>query len=111
MLIRYKLYRSKHSDEVFNAEMIKFNIENDDHLVDIDNILQYLLTTHIQQLPEVKKYGTAYIGRMEIVNIEITDEDNLNLTEEAFRHYMSTIMPHLEIIWSKTTSNTPKLEM
>lgn len=105
MYIRYKLYRSSVPDEVFNSEMIEVPIENDDHIVMIDKILQDVLTQHISNLPEVQKYGTGYIGRMEIVNIEINDNDNLNLTEEAFRHYMSTILPHLEIIWSQTDTN------
>ena len=86
MYIRYKLYRSSVPDEVFNSEMIEVPIENDDHIVMIDKILQDVLTQHISDLPEVKKYG-------------------LNLTEEAFRHYMSTILPHLEIIWSQPTND------
>ena len=104
MYIRYKLYRADMTT-MFNAEMIEFVIENDDHLAMIDKILQDLLTQHIQSLEEVKKYGIAYVGKMEIVNIEITDKDNINLTEEAFRHYMSTIMPYLQIIWSQQVSN------
>lgn len=102
MYIRYKLYRTgKNVDICFNTEMIEFVIENDDHLVMIDDILTSVLTKHLQSLPEVKKYGIAYVGRMEIVNIEITDKDYVNLTEEQFRHYMSTINPNLQIIWSK----------
>lgn len=31
MLVRYKLYRASKPEEVFNAEMIKINLENDDH--------------------------------------------------------------------------------
>lgn len=104
MYIRYKLYRTD-MKTVFNAEMIEFVIENDDHLVMIDKILQDLLTQHIHNLPEIKKYGIAYVGKMELVNIEITDKDNINLTEEAFRHYISTIMPYLQIIWSQESNN------
>lgn len=104
MYIRYKLYRAD-MKRVFNAEMIEFIIENDDHLALIDKILQDLLTQHIQNLPEIKKYGIAYVGKMEIVNIEITDKDNVNLTEEAFRHYMSTILPYLPIIWNVQSNN------
>lgn len=105
MLIRYKLYRASKPDVVFNAEMIKVNIENDDHLIAIDDILTGILSQHIQNLPEVKKYGIAYVGRMEIVNLEVTDEDNLNLTEDQFRNYMANINPLLPIVWGKTTNN------
>ena len=101
MYIRYKLYRSSKPEEIFNQEMIEVPIENDDHLVMIDKVIQDVLTRHISELPETLKYGTGYIGKMDIVNIEITDKDNINLTEDAFRHYMSTIMPKLEIIWSQ----------
>lgn len=105
MYIRYELYRSSKPDEIFNQEAIEVVIENDDHLVMIDKVINDVLVQHIQNLPEVKKYGTAYIGRMKIVNIEITDKDKIDLTEEAFRHFMSTIMPYLEIIWSQTNKD------
>lgn len=110
MYIRYKLYRSSVPDQIFNSEMIEVPLENDDHIVMIDKVLQDVLTRHISELPEVQKFGTAYIGKMEIVNIEINDKDNLNLTEEAFRHYMSTIMPKLEIIWNQTSNNIDEEE-
>lgn len=102
MLIRYKLYKSSEPEKVFNAEMIEFVIEKDDHLIQIDDIMAGVLTRHLQELLEVKKYGIAYVGRMEIVNIEITDKDKIDLTEEAFRHYMSTINNHIPIIWNKS---------
>ena len=105
MLVKYKLYRASKPEEVFNAEMIKINLENDDHLIAIDDILAGVLAQHIQNLPEVKKYGIAYVGRMEIVNIEITDEDTIDLDETKFRSYMTQIMPYLTVIWNKTTNN------
>lgn len=108
MLVRYRLYRSKYPDVVFNSETIKFVIENDDHLVALDDILTRILSYHIQNLPEIKKFGIAYVQRMEIEFMEITDEDNVNLDEQSFRHYMSTINPNLRIVWSKTTNNTNK---
>ena len=109
MYIRYNLYRAD-LKTIFNSEMIEFVIENDDHLAMIDKILQDLLTQHIQNLEEVKKFGIAYVGKMEIVNIEITDKDNINLTEEAFRHYISTIMPYLSIVWSQTIKDIDEEE-
>lgn len=105
MLVKYKLYRASKPEEVFNAEMIKINLENDDHLIAIDDILAGVLAQHIQNLPEVKKYGIAYVDRMEIVNIEITDEDTIDLDETKFRSYMTQIMPYLTVIWNKTTNN------
>ena len=47
MYIRYKLYRSSVPDEVFNSEMIEVPIENDDHIVMIDKILQDVLTGYL----------------------------------------------------------------
>lgn len=107
MIVRYELYRASKPDEIFNAEAVEFVIENDDHLVMIDDILTQMLSKHIQELPEVKRYGIAYVDRMKIVNIEITDKDVVNLTEESFRHFISTINPNLTIIWSKTTNDIP----
>ncbi len=101
MIVRYKLYRASKPEEVFNNEAIKINLENDDHLIAIDDILAGILAQHIQNLPEVKKFGIAYVGRMEIVNIEITDEDNVNLNETEFRSYITQIMPYLTVIWNK----------
>lgn len=108
MLIRYKIYRSKNPDEIFNSEMIKWNIENDKDLIEIDRRVKEVLAYHIQNLPEIKKYGTAYIGRTEIVSLEITDEDNLGgLTEEYFRAYLASEevgMKYYTVIWSQTTN-------
>lgn len=42
---------------------------------------------------------------MEIVNIEITDEDIIDLDETKFRAYMTQIMPYLTVVWNKTTNN------
>lgn len=105
MYISYDLYRSKNPQEIFNQEKVEFVIENDDHLVAIDDILNHILATHISNLPEVKKYGTAYIGRMQLVELEVTDKDILHLDEQQFRHFMATIMPNLPIKWSKTTND------
>lgn len=111
MYVRYNLYRTgDHSNEVFNAEMIEFVLENDDHLVMIDDIMTGMLTQHIQDLEEIKKYGIGYVGKMEIVNIEITDKDYINLTEKQFKHYMSTINPKIPIIWNRQSNNISEEE-
>lgn len=104
MLIRYELYRSKYPDEMFNAEMIKWNLSTDKDLIEIDRRLGEVLTHHMQSLPEVQKYGTGYVGRMKIINIEITDEDDLGgLDEESFRAYLSNpeVNVNIPVVWSK----------
>lgn len=110
MYIKYELYRSK-NDEMFNAEKIEWVIKDNKDLIDIDNRINQVLATHISQLPIIKKFGTAYIGRMKLVGIEINDNDELGgLNEEAFRSYManSEVMPLLTIVWNKTTTNIDK---
>lgn len=104
MYIKYELYRAK-NQELFNAEMIEWVLQTDKDLIEIDKRMRDVLAQHISNLPEVLKYGTAYVGRMKIVGIEINDNDNLGgLTEEEFRKYMSNpdVMPYLEIKWNKT---------
>lgn len=115
MYIKYELYRAK-NQELFNAEMIEWVLEDDKDLIEIDRRIRDVLTQHISQLEEVKKYGTAYIGRMKIVGIEINDNDDLGgLNEEEFRKYMSNpeVMPYLDIVWnkSKNKDEQPKLTM
>lgn len=114
MYIKYELYRAK-NQEMFNAEMIEWVLETDKDLIEIDRRIRDVLTQHISQLDEVKKYGVAYIGRMKIVGIEINDNDNLGgLNEGEFRKYMSNpdVMPYLDIVWNKTKEDTQnKLSM
>lgn len=104
MYIRYELYRSKYPDQMFNAEMIQWDLQTDKDIIELDKRMRDVLTQHISNLPEVKKYGTGYIGRMKIVNIEITDNDyTSHLGEEQFKAYVSNpeVMPYLTVIWNK----------
>ena len=104
MLIRYELYRSKYPDVMFNAEMIKWNLETDKDLIEIDRRLGEVVTQHIQSLPEIQKYGLGYMGRVKIVNIEITDEDDLGgIDESGFRVYLTNpeVNVNVPVIWSK----------
>ena len=106
MYIKYELYRAK-NQELFNAEMIEWVLTEDKDLIEIDKRMRDVLTKHISNLPEIKKYGTAYIGRMKIVGIEINDNDDLGgITEGEFRKYMSNpeVMPYLDIVWNKGES-------
>ena len=88
MYIKYELYRAK-NQELFNAEKIEWVIETDKDLIEIDRRILEVLTYHISTLPQIKKFGTAYLGRTKIVGIEINDNDNLGgITEQQFRDYM-----------------------
>ena len=64
MYIKYELYRAK-NQELFNAEMIEWVLETDKDLIEIDKRMRDVLMQHIQNLPEVKKFGTAYIRSYE----------------------------------------------
>ncbi len=108
MFIHYKLYRSK-TKEVYDEGKVQFNIENDDHLIAIDDIMTSVMTNYINSTEEVKKYGIAYIEKMEVPYIEITDEDKLGLSKEEFHHYMSTINPNMQIIWNRKETFNPNL--
>ena len=114
MYIKYELYRAK-NQELFNAEMIEWVLTEDKDLIEIDKRMRDVLAQHIQQLPEIKKFGTAYIGRMKIAGIEINDNDDLGgLNEEEFRKYMRNpeVMPYLDIVWNKgKESEESKLSM
>jgi hypothetical protein len=89
---------------MFNAEMIKWNLETDKDLIEIDRRLGEVLTQHIQTLPEIQKFGTGYMGRMKIVNIEITNEDDLGgLDEVGFKTYLTNpeVNVNIPVIWNK----------
>ena len=98
MYIHFKLYRAK-NNEVFDEGKVEFNIQNDDHLVAIDDIMTKIMSDYINNTVQVRKYGIAYVGSLEITLLEVTNKDNLNLTEEQFKHYISTINPKLKVKW------------
>ena len=107
MYIKYELYRAK-NNELFNAEMIEWVLTDDKDLIEIDKRMRDVLAQHISNLPIIKKFGTAYIGNMKIVGIEINDNDDIGgLNEEEFRKYMSNpdVMPYLDIKWNKIIDN------
>ena len=88
--------------------MIEWVLTEDKDLIEIDRRIRDVLTQHISNLPEIKKYGTAYIGSMKIVGIEINDNDDLGgLGEAEFRAYMANpeVMPYLNIVWNKKEDN------
>lgn len=104
MYIKYELYRAK-NQELFDAEAIEWVLKTDKDLIEIDKRMIDVLTQHISNLPVIKKFGTAYIGRMKIVGIQINNNDDLGgLDEKQFRNYMadSEVMPYLPIKWCKS---------
>lgn len=105
MIINFELTRSK-TGEVFTRQGVKFNIETDYQLANIDTVITQILTNHINSLQEVKKFGIAYIGDMRLVSLEVTDEDKVGFDEVSFREYIRRLMPKLAVIWHKTTKDT-----
>ena len=99
MIIDFQLYRAKNND-IFLGEKIGFNIQNDSQLLVLDTLIQDLLMNHIKNIPIIKKYGLGYIGNVELLSIEITNDDNISLNELAFKNYASTLT-RAPIIWSR----------
>lgn len=88
MYIKYELYRAK-NQELFDSAMIEWVLKTDKDLIEIDRRIIEVLTHHISTLPQIKKFGTAYLGRTKIAGIEINDNDDLGgITEQQFRDYM-----------------------
>ena len=101
MFIHYKLYRSKNTNEVFDEGKIQFNIINDDYLIAFDDILTKVMSDYINSTPEVKKYGIAYVDRLEIMYLEITDDDVIDLGETEFLNYMKSVVPNMKFVWNR----------
>ena len=102
MNIKYEMYRSKDKKELFNYGTITVNIETENQLLGIDEIILKILAEHQKSVPEIIKYGTAYLGRLVIDEIEITKEDvGIDLDEVQFNAYMSKVIPGLKIVWNK----------
>lgn len=103
MYIKYELYRAKNG-ELFNAEMIEWVLEKDEDIVELPERITYLLSQHIQNLPEIQKYGIAYVGRMKLAGIEINDNDYTSeLDKEHFTAYIRNLdtMNGVDIVWNK----------
>lgn len=110
MYIKYELYRSK-NNEIFDSGMVEVVIRDDRDLILLDNIISGIMKYHIEQLPEIKKYGTGYVGRCKLVSIVINDNDYVSdLNEEAFKGYVANINPNITIEWNRTTNDTSELQ-
>ena len=105
VIINFELTRSK-TGVVFTRQAVQFNIETDYQLANIDTIIKQVLSDYIKNIQEVKKFGIAYIGEMNLVSLEVTDNDKVGFDEISFREYIRRIMPKLAIIWHKTTLDT-----
>lgn len=110
MYIKYELFRSK-NNEIFNSGMVEIVLSNDKDLIALDDIISGVMKYHIQQLPEIKKYGTGYVGRCKLVSIVINDNDYVSdLNEEAFKGYVANINQNITVEWNKTTNNITEEE-
>lgn len=106
MYIKYEMFRSK-NNEMFNSGMVEIVLRDDKDLIAIDDIISGVMKYHIQQLPEIKKYGTGYIGSVKLISVVINDNDYVSgLNEEAFKGYMANINQNITVEWNRTTNNT-----
>lgn len=106
MYIKYELFRSK-NNEMFNSGMVEIVLRDDKDLIAIDDIISGVMKYHIQQLPEINKYGTGYIGSVKLISIVVNDNDYVSdLNEEAFKGYMANINQNITVEWNRTTNNT-----
>lgn len=111
MLIKYELYRSKDKNEEIDRGILSVPIETNPQLLDIDSIILHLLDDYINGLEIIKKFGRAYVGAVNLVDVTVTNEDKaIDITEEAFKEYMNQIIPNLKVVWNKTTNESYKLE-
>lgn len=106
MYIKYEMFRSK-NNEMFNSGMVEIVLRDDKDLIAIDDIISGVMKYHIQQLPEIKKYGTGYIGSVKLISIVVNDNDYVSdLNEEAFKGYIANINQNITVEWNRTTNNT-----
>ena len=109
MLIDFTLTRTKNKG-IIDQGYIKVDIENVLKDVPIDNnkfidklieIIQSVLSEHITQLPDIKRYGYAYIDKLIINGITVEQDDIITLSEEEFKTELNTKMPNLSVKWNK----------
>lgn len=105
MYLKYVLFRSK-NNEIFNSGKIELVLKDDRDIIMIDKLIEDVMKHYITQLPEIKKFGLAYIGSVKLVSIVINDNDYVSeLNEEGFKGYMANINPNLTVEWNRTTNN------
>lgn len=100
MYIIYTIYRSKNGDKI-DTRKIELPIGDFKQLLHLDHLLSSVITQDINSLQIIKKFGTAYIGKIECDEIEILDTDNTDaMNEEQFKEYFKTISD-VPLKWSK----------
>lgn len=100
MYITYTIYRSKNEDKI-DTRKIELPIEDFKQLLHLDHLLSSVITQDINSLQIIKKFGTAYIGKIKCDEIEILDTDNTDaMNEEQFKEYFKTISD-VPLKWSK----------
>ncbi len=108
MFIHFKILRSKNND-VIDEGKLQFNITKDEYLITLDDIIVKLLTDYINDLPQVKSYGIAYVGQTVVPYIEITNDDTaIDFNREEFAKYFSNLNMNqdMKVIWSKDVKIT-----
>lgn len=100
MYITYTIYRSKNGDKI-DTRKIELPIGDFRQLLHLDHLLSSVITQDINSISIIKKFGTAYIGKIECNEIEILDKDNTDeMNEEQFREYFKTVSD-TPLKWSK----------
>lgn len=101
MYITYSAYRSKNNDFIAKRT-ISLPIGDFRQLLNLDGIILSVIKKDLNNLPNINKFGVAYVGDIHCEKIEITDEDNTDaMNEEQFREYFKEIS-NIPLIWSKT---------
>lgn len=106
MYISYELYRAK-NDKKFNAETIEWVLKDDKDMIELDDRLNILLTKHISELDEIKRYGIGYVSRMKIISIIINPDDYTGeLDEKNFMEYLknANMLTNIPVYWNKNGS-------
>lgn len=100
MYITYTIYRSRNGEKI-DTRKIELPIGDFRQLLHLDHLLSSVITQDINSLQIIKKFGTAYIGRIICEEIEILDKDNTDaMNEEQFREYFKTVSD-IPLKWSK----------
>lgn len=100
MYITYTIYRSRNGEKI-DTRKIELPIGDFRQLLHLDHLLSSVITQDINSLQIIKKFGTAYIGRIVCEEIEILDKDNTDaMNEEQFREYFKTVSD-IPLKWSK----------
>lgn len=111
MYITYSAYRSK-NNEFIDRRTISLPIGDFRQLLNLDGIIVSVIEQDLINIPNINKFGRAYIGELKCERFEIVDEDNTDaMNEEQFREYFKEIS-NVPLIWSKTNqSQEEKVEL